>query len=285
MQQVATYETVARACERLKSEGQKVTGRAVLSITGGSLGTVLRYIKKWRQGAAQAPTALPSEIPAELQSSILRALGLAQAEAAAKLEEDIEQATARETEALEGLANAEALIEKLAAELKELRAQFEQELQSFEKSKAVAAEKIESLESRAQDLQTERQQLVESGEKARTEAAKALLQVERADMATEKAEARVRELKVDLQTTRDEKVSAEKAQAVAEQKSTDLADQLADARAALAELKSENRVIVAEQKKEIQELRAKNAELEKRIAGFLIEKTSPLSDEKSKEQR
>ncbi|MEZ4484349.1 MAG: hypothetical protein R2864_07030 [Syntrophotaleaceae bacterium] len=67
-------------------------------------------------------------------------------------------------------------------------------------------------------MQTERSQLIESGEAARTEAAKALLQVERADMAANKAEGRVRELETELLSLRDEKGVAEKAQAVAEQK-------------------------------------------------------------------
>lgn len=273
MQQIATYEAVARACERLDSEDQKITGRAVLAITGGSLGTVLGYIKEWRQRTALAPAALASEIPAELQTSILRALGLAQAEAAVKLKEEIAQATAREAEALEGLATAEAQIRKLATEFKELRTQLEQERQSFEKAQAVATEKIESLESRVRDLQTERQQFIDARETARTDAAKALLQVERADMAVNKVETRLRELENELIATRDKKFSAEKAQAVAEQKSTDLASQLTDTRAAFTELKAENKVIVADQKKEIRELRITNTELEKRIAA-LFEKAS-----------
>ncbi|MEZ4484350.1 MAG: DNA-binding protein [Syntrophotaleaceae bacterium] len=126
MQQVATYESVSRACELLKGEGQKVTGRAVLAITGGSLGTVLGLIKEWRKGDTQTSALLPSEIPAELQTSLLRALALARAEAETKLKEEIEQANAREAEALEGLANAESHIEKNTGQLAGLRTQLDQ---------------------------------------------------------------------------------------------------------------------------------------------------------------
>ena len=51
MQKVANLETVSRACQQLQAEGQKITGRAVVAITGGSLGTVLSLIKDWREGA------------------------------------------------------------------------------------------------------------------------------------------------------------------------------------------------------------------------------------------
>ena len=272
MQQIATYETVARACEQLKREGQKVTGRAVLSITGGSLGRVLGYIKEWRQGATQAPTAMPSEIPAELQTAILRALGLAQDEALAKLREETEQAASREAEALEGLAEAEKLIDDLVAKLAEIQKQSAEERQTFETASAVTTEKIESMGIRIEALETERRQLIEAAEASRTEAAKALLQVERADQATGKAEARVQDLEDQLSTVQNEKVSAERSAAVAEQKNQDQAEILAETRGSLAELKKDCRETIAEQKQEMQDLRRTIADLEKQIAVVLAEK-------------
>lgn len=272
MQQIATYETVARACEQLKREGQKVTGRAVLSITGGSLGRVLGYIKEWRQGTTQAPAAMPSEIPAELQTAILRALGLAQDEALAKLREETEQAASREAEALEGLAEAEKLIDDLVAKLAEIQKQSAEERQTFETASAVTTEKIESMGIRIEALETERRQLIEAAEASRTEAAKALLQVERADQATGKAEARVQDLEDQLSTVQNEKVSAERSAAVAEQKNQDQAEILAETRGSLAELKKDCRETIAEQKQEMQDLRRTIADLEKQIAVVLAEK-------------
>ena len=263
MLQVATYETVVRACESLKSEGQKVTGRAVLAISGGSLGTVLGHIKEWRQNAAQTPTNLPSEIPAELQAAILRALGFAQDEAAAKLNEAIEQSGARESEALDGLTLAENRIEDLTTELTEVRSQADKDRQEFEKIQAVLAEKIDSLTQRTQDLETERKQLIETAEASRTETAKALLQIERADQASSKAEAQVQKLESELKQILEEKIVAEKAQAVAEQKSADQAETLEEVRATLTELKTDSKSTIAEQEKEILELRKQKDELEK----------------------
>lgn len=335
MQQIATYETVIRACESLKSEGQKVTGRAVKAITGGSLGTVLNYIKQWRENAAQTPTSLPSEISPELQAAILREVGFAQDGTAAKLKDQIDQAGARESEALDGLTRAESRIEDLSNELAEVRSQADRDRQEFEKIQAVLTEKVEALTQRAQDLETERRQLIETAEASRTETAKAQLQIERADQATGKAEAKVLDLEVELKRIVEEKTAAEKAQAVAEQRnsdqadtlneiratlaelklrmeradqavskaearvldleselkgmveeknaarnaqavaeqrSTDQAETLKETRAALAELKSESKGAIAEHKKEIQDLRKKNAELEKHVAELRVGK-------------
>lgn len=272
MQQVATYETVARACERLKGEGQKITGRSVAAITGGSLSTVLSYIKDWRQGAITAPSVMPSEIPVELQTSILRALGLAQEEAAASLKEEIDQASSREAEALEGLAEAENRIEKLIAELEKIQQQTAEERQTFETASAVSTEKIESMGTRVETLETERKQLIEAAESSRTEAAKAMLQVERADQATGKAEALVQKLETQLSAVQKEKISAEKAAAVAAQKNQDQAEILAETRAILSELKKDSREAISEQKREIQELRSSIKTLEKQNAILLAEK-------------
>lgn len=272
MQQIATYETVARACERLKGEGQKVTGRAVVAITGGSLSTVLNYIKDWRQGALSSPSVMPSEIPVELQTAILRALGLAQEEAAANLKEEIDQAASREAEALEGLAETENRIEKLIAELDKTQKQTAEERQAFETASAVSLEKIESMGTRIETLETERRQLIEAAEASRTEAAKAMLQVERADQATGKAEALVQKLETQLSVVQKEKVSAEKAAAVAGQKNQDQDETLAETRAILAELKKDSREAIVEQKQEIQQLRSSIKTLEKQNAILLAEK-------------
>lgn len=272
MQQVATYETVIRACENLKSEGQKITGRAVLAITGGSLGTILGHIKEWRQNAAQAPTYLPATIPAELQAAILRAIGFAQDEASAKLKESIDQASARESEALDGLTQAESRIEMLTTELTKVRSHADNDRQECEKIQAVLREKIDFLTRRTQDLEIERKQLIETAEASRTETAKALLQIERADQASSKAEARVHALESELKRILEEKIVAEKSQAVAEQRSTDQAETLKEVRATLAELKADSKSAIAEQKLEILELRKQKAELEKQIAGLQTKK-------------
>jgi chromosome segregation ATPase len=274
MQQVASYEMVAGACEKLEREGLKITGRSVLIITGGSLATVLGHIKRWRLNKESAPSLAPVEIPSDVQGVILRALGQAQVDAADKLKEEIDQAGAREAEALEGLSGAERRIEQLTDELNAIRTRAEEERQATEKTAAVATERIDTLVSRVQELETERRQLIEAAEASRTETAKAQLQIARADEATAKAEARAEHLEAQLADTLNGRVAAEKAQAVAEQRSNDQSEALVELRAALSEVKGESKATISEQKTEILALRKTVADLEGRVAGLLADKSS-----------
>ena len=269
MQKVANQEAVSRACLQLQNEGQKVTGRAVVGITGGSLGTVLPLIKEWRQGADKAPVAQPEEIPTELHAALIRSLGFAQDKAAEILKEKIEEASAREVEALEGLAEAETQITTITGQLTEIRQQVVEKDQAADKAAAVATEKTESMTVRIQALETERRQLIEAAESSRTEAAKALMQVDRADQAATKAESRLQTLEVQVVEYSTGKVEAEKIAAVAEQRAADLAEQLTEIRTALSEAKSEGKFLSAQLIKEIQELREINKALEIKGAGLI----------------
>lgn len=274
MQQVASYEMVAGACEKLEREGLKITGRSVLTVTGGSLATVLGHIKRWRLNKESAPSLVPLEIPTDVQGVILRALGQAQVDAADKLKEEIDQAGAREAEALEGLSGAEQRIEQLTDELNAIRTRAEADRQSTEKSEAVANERIDTLLARVQELETERRQLIESAEASRTETAKAQLQIQRADEATKKAESRAEHLEAQLADAQNGRVAAEKAQAVAEQRSNDQSEALVELRATLSEAKGESKATISEQKTEILALRKTVADLEGRVTGLLADKSS-----------
>lgn len=219
MQQVATAETVARAIRNLEAEGQKVTGRAVLAITGGSLGTVLQHIRTYREQGA--PAAAAKEIPESYQGATLRLIGQVQAETRQALQEQITAAQASEAEALEGLSGAEQQIKALTAELDRVKAKAEADRQAAEKAAAVATEKIEGQQQTIEALQKECRQLIEAGEAARTEATKAQMQVERADQAAEKAEAKTRMLEEIVDQLRNQLGDTEKALAKLEQFASD----------------------------------------------------------------
>ena len=166
-------------------------------------------------------------------------MGFAQDKAEGILQAKIEDAISRETEALEGLAEAETQISSLTAHVAEIQQQAADKNQAAETAAAVAVERIESMTERIQSLETERKQLIEAAESSRTETAKALMQVERADRATEKAEKRLEALENQVSSCLAVKVEAEKIAAVAEQHAADLTDQLADTKAALAEIRFE----------------------------------------------
>ncbi|MHB8975521.1 MAG: DNA-binding protein [Trichloromonadaceae bacterium] len=189
MQAVATIETVRQAIQQLEDEGRKVTGRAVLAITGGSLGTVLKLIRQAQEEGDEAQNA--AEIPEALQNAIRAALATAGKDARQQIEDRITLAEDMRTQALEGLQAAEARIEALEADLAAVRAQAEEQQREAEKAAAVAREQQQAAQVRIHDLGAERKQLIESGEAARIEAAKATARADLAELAATKAEGRV----------------------------------------------------------------------------------------------
>jgi len=252
MKEKATYEAVINACEQLQRNGQKITGRAVVSIIGGgSLGTVLSHIKTWRQHGTGNSPAASTEIPADLQTAIVKALTLAQDHAKEKLQGEIDQSTLRETEALEGLAEAEKKIEETSGKLADTIQQLTETKQAADTAAAIANEKTTSLTLRVDALETERRQLIESAEIARTEAAKAMLQIERADQATVKAEKRLQDIEAQFAAIQQQKTESDKRAALAEQKNELQAELLADIRSSFDELKKEKAALVKEKNEKI----------------------------------
>lgn len=226
MEKIATEDVVWGVCERLKTEGRNITGRAVLNeLGGGSLSTVLQYLKAWKNRDVKA-TPIAAEIPLELQDSIRRVLGLAQQEATESLMEQMGDATSREAEALEALGQSEIKIDSLERELATTKTNILTLMQSAEKESAVTAEIIVGMRDRVGKLEQENDLLIRAGEIARTETAKAIMQVERADMAATKADKRAVELEAQVADLLAIKSEAEKGRAVAERHAQDLIDQV-----------------------------------------------------------
>lgn len=269
MQQVATLESVMRAVQKLEGEGQKVSSRAVQSITGGSLGTVLQLIKEVRTKAGAQVVA--RDIPQYVQDVVSRLINETHQGAVDELQKDISRAQAMEAEALEGLQLAEGEIARLREELTETIQQAETRQRSAEKEKAEALGRIKELEQTVEDLRRERQQLVESGEVARIQAAKADALVETATKAMRKAESQAEQLAAELQQLRDAHsaeirdkgkllAEAEKQAAVAAQRAADQTEALGVAEKRTGELAGE-----------VQKLQQTIEELRRKVEGQTIE--------------
>lgn len=52
------FDSVKLACESLLKEGQRISASNVLGITGGSKGTVVKYLRQWREEVEKKQTAL-----------------------------------------------------------------------------------------------------------------------------------------------------------------------------------------------------------------------------------
>lgn len=237
MQQVATPESVTRAIQQLESEGQKVTGRAVMSLTGGSLGTVLQLIKAHRE-EARRPAPAASEIPNHFQSAVCRLIGEVRQSVADELREQIEDARAGEQQAIEAITATEVEISQLTEKLAEAKARAERERAAADQATALATQQIENLSRTIDALEIERRQLIEAGEAARTEAGKAQLHVERSDQAAVKAEALAERQAAELSELRKALAAAEQRAAVADQRATDQTERSAELAAEVKELRA-----------------------------------------------
>jgi outer membrane murein-binding lipoprotein Lpp len=67
------FEQVKQAAEKLQLEGQKVSVRAVQSITGGSMTTVLELLRQWQQ--LQQSAVFPSDMEETLSEKLRAAIG------------------------------------------------------------------------------------------------------------------------------------------------------------------------------------------------------------------
>lgn len=249
MKQTVTIEQVKAAIAQLRENGERVSRKNVIAITGGSMSTVHRLLVEIEEAEARAAAAPPAEgIDERVQSALLNWIRGRVDEATGGLESKILRLEERETEALESLNTAELRIDALTEEVADAKAQADQERQTAKEAAAAASAKIVELEKVITELRRERQQLIETGAAARTESAKAQLQVERADEAAKKAEAQLHDLGKQLPV-------AQRAAAVAEQHAQDLAEALAKTEVRVHDL--ENR---------IEDLGKANRDLEKALA-------------------
>ena len=73
MRGTINFEQVKQAADKLQSEGQKVSVRAVQSITGGSMTTVLELLRQWQQ--LQQSAVFPSGMEETLSEKLRAAIG------------------------------------------------------------------------------------------------------------------------------------------------------------------------------------------------------------------
>jgi chromosome segregation ATPase len=73
MRGTINFEQVKQAADKLQSEGQKVSVRAVQSITGGSMTTVLELLRQWQQ--LQQSAVFPSDMEETLSEKLRAAIG------------------------------------------------------------------------------------------------------------------------------------------------------------------------------------------------------------------
>ena len=266
MEKLVTLQAVQNAINTLKSKDEKITQRKIRNILGGGSPNAINQLLKQIEAADSAGIWLPAELPTTITQSILNEITNLVFKATEALRSEVKKAQSRESEAIEDFEKSELRADALEKQLQEVMDRATRDRQEAEKSDALAQKEIENLKNSIESLQDERQQLLQTGEKSRTEATKALMRAEAADQSMTKAETRVQELEVQLVKLQEEKFEAERARAVAEQRSTGHAESLSETRKILAELKSDSKNVIDEQKLEIRELQNCKMNLEKSLA-------------------
>ncbi|MBW2185170.1 MAG: DNA-binding protein [Deltaproteobacteria bacterium] len=154
MQKVVTFEKVAFACAKLQQEGERITGRTVLAVTGGNFGSVLKYIKQWKEQNEDC-VKVSDKLPEKLQEAIVQALWQAGQDAVVETQERINQISASEKEAVEALCQSEENIGLLQEQLEQEREISATRIHQFETEVALTEEKLRAVNDDNQSLRAD----------------------------------------------------------------------------------------------------------------------------------
>ena len=117
MRGTINFEQVKQAADKLQSEGQKVSVRAVQSITGGSMTTVLELLRQWQQRQQSAVLLFGAEenLSEKLRAAISSEISENVSRCRAAMEAQIKAAEQRAQETGDLLKDAEISEEELRA--------------------------------------------------------------------------------------------------------------------------------------------------------------------------
>lgn len=217
MKKVVTYESVAFACAKLMEDGEKITGRAVLEMTGGSFGTVLQYLKQWReQGGGEV--ALPTEIPDSLTKEIMQALWQSSKDGKDFAESQIKRLTDSENEAVNALCVSEEKVTRLEETLEECREEQRAKLQQSETQLALLSEKLSMANREAERVKIENGASLKQISSLEIKNAELMQRVSSAEKSLVKSEAKLEVMQGKIDELIANNICLEKEKAIVEQK-------------------------------------------------------------------
>ena len=214
-----TFEQVATIADQIKAAGQKPTVRSVQeNLGGGSMGTILRFLGKWKEGQSLASEqrtttddsidpSIARAISTVISSRIQAAVGEINGRFADLQSETSDLITENERQAQE-------IIEHL------------RRIESQEEELAVGAGRTSQIEAELALTRQERDAKAHDAEKARTDLAKALLRLE----TLPNLEAEIEKLKESLREQERGRAAAEKEAAVASSRAESLGRQAEELR-------------------------------------------------------
>ena len=158
------YNEVVLACKELEAQGEHVTIRKVINITGGSFSTISEHIRKWQQAsiALRDSKALPEDLITAIKTAYMTMFDHERKlnEAAIERERKILDDTLKE------VINLEAEVTKLSKESTMMKQHFENLIAGYERKLAAADSKVSEAEKRELALTVKLDQANESVKKA-----------------------------------------------------------------------------------------------------------------------
>jgi len=204
-----SYDDVAKVCEYLASGGTKPNQRNIRAELGtGSIATILKHLNEWK--AKQSEPSLDIELPPIVLNTIKKAVSDAVTVNTEQLKTQLDDAKKQLLEDIALIEESEQIAKDVKIELHEYRLKTNEKELELEKNLAASNKQVEDLQAQIKALEVKLNDSLIGQEIARTEAAKAQMQVERADKATNQAESQVLSLQTELSTISNELINAEK---------------------------------------------------------------------------
>ena len=144
------YDEVVRACKELEAQGEHITIRKVINITGGSFSTISQHIRKWQQAsiALRDSKALPEDLITAIKTAYMTMFDHER-----KLNEDaIERERKILNDALKEIVDLESHVETLSKESATLKQHYANLIGGYERKLAAAESKASEAEKREQTL-------------------------------------------------------------------------------------------------------------------------------------
>ena len=236
MKTTITLENVQQAIANLQQQGERISRRNVLAITGGGMSTVHKLMIQVEEIDAQKALAATTGLSASLLAAINTEIADKISQNTQLLHEQIQGLKRREQEALDALALMEDQAEGLAANRKEVTEERDQERSESTKAQAAADHVIAHLQQSLVQQQEDNRTLRDKAEMLGQENARTRHQVAVAEAHAVKLEKQCDDIRTELEQSRNQYADAEKRAAVAKQKAADLREALMKAESRIADL-------------------------------------------------
>ncbi|GGG05793.1 MULTISPECIES: DNA-binding protein [Cysteiniphilum] len=147
-----TLDEVIQVCEKLMTDGEKVTVRNVLAVTGGGFATVSDFIKQWQE---QQVVSDATDLPKTLITALKMAYKSMLSEQEASYQQKLNLEAQHTQEALDQVTLLEKTTAELQNELEKYQHATTSQIMALEKELSISALRLEDSNKREQKIADE----------------------------------------------------------------------------------------------------------------------------------